>query len=457
MSVKTATTTQFSAEAVRALSELLDEPGWMLDLRLTAWRFFEEIPWPTGTEETWRRTSLRGFRLENYRPFVPDVLTEVEAEADLETIYREHLAELVSAGELVMDEGRAFYHRLDDTLAAKGVIFTDLHTAVREYPELVQRTFAQQVPLDANKFAALHYAFWRGGTFLYVPRNVEVTLPFQTLARLSQPGAGGFYHTIVITEEGASVTLMEDFFGGERGFHAGVVELYPGPNSRLRYTHVQNWEPTLWNFGTQRIRVPRDAEVVHLIASWGSKLSKVWVTLDLVEPGARGQLLGLYFTTDHQHIDHHTMQNHRAANCSSDLLYKGALKDTSRSVYQGYIKVWPGAQKTDAYQANRNLLLDGRARADSIPGLEIEADDVRCTHGATAGQIPEEYLFYLESRGLDRPTAERLIVAGFFQEVLERVDNADVRRKLETTIAERLDVDVADLGLEVDNNTDHNG
>ncbi len=451
MSVKTAATTQFSAEAVRALSEMLDEPGWMLDLRLTAWRFFEEIPWPTGKEETWRRTSLRGFRLERYRPFVPEVLSEVEKEADLEAIYREHLAELHSAGELVMDEGRAFYHRLDEDLAAKGVIFTDLHTAVREYPELVQRTFAQQVPLDANKFAALHYAFWRGGTFLYVPRNVEVTLPFQTLARLSQPGTAGFYHTIVITEEGASVTLMEDFFGGEEGMHAGVVELYPGPNSQLRYTHVQNWDATLWNFGTQRIRVPRDAEVVHLIASWGSKLSKVWVNLDLVEPGGRGQLLGLYFTTDRQHVDHHTMQNHRAPNCSSDLLYKGALKDTSRSVYQGYIKVWPGAQKTDAYQANRNLLLDGRARADSIPGLEIEADDVRCTHGATAGQIPEEYIFYLESRGLDRPTAERLVVAGFFQEVLERVENADVRRKLEATIAERLDVDVADLGLEENN------
>ncbi len=449
MTVREALDLTFSADAVKALSEILDEPGWMLDLRLTAWRFFEEIPWPTGKEETWRRTPLRGFRLENYRPFASEVYAEVDKESALGTIYQEHLAELTSAGELVMDEGQALYHHLSEDLAAKGVIFTDLHTAVREYPELVQRTFAQQVPLDANKFAALHYAFWRGGTFLYVPRNVEVTLPFQTLARLSQGQTAGFYHTIVVTEEGASVTLMEDFFGGKEGMHDGVVELFPGANSRLRYVHVQNWEPTLWNFGTHNIRTQRDAEVLHLIASWGSRVSKVWITLDLNEPGGRGQLLGLYFTRDRQHIDHHTMQHHIAPNCSSDLLYKGALKDNSRTVYQGFIKVWPGAQKTDAYQANRNLLLDGTARADSIPGLEIEADDVRCTHGATAGQIPEEYIFYLESRGLDRSQAERLVVAGFFEEVLERVDNEDVRRKLEATIAERLGVALADLGLDV--------
>ncbi len=448
MSIKEARDLTFSADAVKALSEILDEPAWMLDLRLMAWRFFEEMPWPTGKEETWRRTPLRGFHLEAFKPFDVEALTEVAAESDLAVIYQEHLAELASAGELVMDEGQAFYHRVADDLAAKGVIFTDLHTAVREYPELVQRTFSKQVAIDANKFSALHYAFWRGGTFLYVPRNVEVALPFQTLARLSKPGTAGFYHTIVVTEENASVTLLEDFFGGENGMHDGVVELFPGANSRLRYAHVQDWDRTLWNFGTQHIRTARDAEVVHLISSWGSKLSKVWITLDLAEPGGRGQLLGVYFTTGKQHVDHHTMQNHIAPACSSDLLYKGALKDESRSVYQGYIKVWPGAQKTDAYQANRNLLLSGKARADSIPGLEIEADDVRCTHGATAGQIPDEYIFYLESRGLDRTQAERLIVAGFFEEVLERVENEDVQRKLESTIAERLGVPLADLGLE---------
>ncbi len=438
----------FTPEAVQALSEILDEPTWMLDIRLNAWRAFVDMPWPTGKEETWRRTPLRGFDMNAYRPFVVDTDREVDREADLARVYRDHLAELTSAGELVMVDGHALYHHLDEELAEQGVIFTDLHTAVQEHPDLVKKAFAQNVPIDANKFAALHYAFWHGGTFIYVPRNVQVTLPLQTVARLNTPGLAGFYHTLVMVEEGASVTVMEDFFGGEQGMHSGVVELFPGANSDLNYVHVQNWDLSLWNFSTQRIVMQRDARTTHLIASWGSRLSKTWVTLDMVEPGAQGQLLGLYFTTDHQHIDHHTMQHHIAPRCSSDLLYKGALQDTSRSVYQGYIKVWPGAQKTDAYQANRNLLLDGGARADSIPGLEIEADDVRCTHGATAGQIPEEYIFYLQSRGLDRKQAERLVVSGFFEEVLDRIHNADVQRKLEWTIAERLGVDLADLGLE---------
>jgi len=448
--VKSARTvdTTFSEDAVKALSEMLDEPGWMLDLRLNAWHTFQSMPWPTGKEETWRRTPLRGFHLDAYHPFVLDERAEVDHEADLARIYRDHLAELTSAGELVMVDGQALYHHLQEDLTAQGVIYTDLHTAVRDYPDLVKSTFAQNVAMDANKFAALHYAFWHGGTFIYVPRNVHVPLPLQTIARLTTPGLAGFYHTIVVVEEGGAVTVMEDFFGGEQGMHAGVVELYPGPNSDLNYVHVQNWDLSVWNFSTQRIITKRDARVTHLIASWGSRLSKTWITLDMVEPGAQGQLLGLYFTTDSQHIDHHTMQHHIAPRCSSDLLYKGALQDTSRSVYQGYIKVWPGAQKTDAYQANRNLLLDGRARADSIPGLEIEADDVRCTHGATAGQIPEEYLFYLQSRGLNRQQAERLVVSGFFQEVLDRIHNADVQRKLEWTIAERLGVELADLGVE---------
>jgi len=448
VSVKDVVLDTFSAEAVGALSEMLDEPGWMRERRLLAWRFFEEIPWPSRKEETWRRTRLRGFTLDAYRPFAPEPPLHVPCREELGPLYQERLAQLTSAGELVMDQGVALYHHLAQDLQAQGVVFVDMHTAVREYPDLVQPSFGNVVPLDANKFAALHYAFWRGGTFVYVPRNVQVTLPLQALAGLSQPQAAGFYHTMVIADDGASVTVVEDYFGGDRGLHSGVVELIPGANSRLNYVHVQDWALTMWNFGTHRIATGRDAEVSHLIASWGSRLSKVWVTLDLDQPGANGQLLGVYFTTDRQHVDHHTMQNHRAPGSTSDLLYKGALKDHSRSVYQGYIKVWPGAQKTNAYQANRNLILDGHARADSIPGLEIEADDVRCTHGATAGPIPEAYVFYLQARGIDRQHAERLIVSGFLDEVIRRVDNEDVRQKLEATVARRLGVELTDLGLD---------
>ncbi len=186
------------------------------------------------------------------------------------------------------------------------------------------------------------------------------------------------------------------------------------------------------------MKLGRDSLLRYFIGSWGSRLTKAWLNMDLDGQGSHGELLGLYFPGGRQHLDHHTNQLHRAPNATSDLLYKGALKDRARSVYQGYIKVYPDAQKTNAYQANRNLMLSKTARADSIPGLEIEADDVRCTHGATAGQVPAEYIFYLMSRGIDRTNAERMIVQGFFEEVLNRIPVPGVRNKLETEIARKL-------------------
>ena len=185
-----------------------------------------------------------------------------------------------------------------------------------------------------------------------------------------------------------------------------VVELLPGANSQVHYLHLQNLAVTTWNFSTQRMLLTRDSLLRYFIGSWGSKLSKNWINMELNGPGSHGELLGLYFPGGRQHLDHHTNQLHKAPSATSDLLFKGALKDRARSVYQGFVKVYPQAQKTNAYQANRNLMLSKLARADSIPGLEIEADDVRCTHGATAGQIPDEYVFYLMARG-HRPRQRR--------------------------------------------------
>ena len=216
-----------------------------------------------------------------------------------------------------------------------------------------------------------------------------------------------------------------------------VIELLSGANSQLHYLHLQNLADSAWNFTTQRMKLGRDSLLRHFMGSWGSRLSKAWLNMDLDGQGSHGELLGLYFPGGHQHLDHHTNQLHKAPNATSDLLYKGALKDRSRSVYQGYIKVYPNAQKTNAYQANRNLMLSKTARADSVP-VSIEADDVRCTHGATAGQVPAEYVFYLMSRGVDRTNAERMIVQGFFEEVLNRIPVAGVRNKLETEIARKL-------------------
>ncbi len=405
----------------------------MLDLRRRAWRFYEEMPWPTGNEETWRRTKLTGFKLEDYT-----ALTGDDAPADLPADVATALAEVTSVGSLGIVDGATVRAELDPSLAARGVIFCDLGTAVRQHPGLVQAYFNSVVAVDENKFGALNSALWTSGTFVYVPRNVIVDKPLQAVIRQSAGKLAGYHHTIVVADEGAAVTLAEDFLGAAGGLNNSVVELIGGPNSQLHYLHLQNLADTAWNFSTQRMRLDRDATLRHFIGSWGSRLSKNWINMELDGAGANGELLGLYFPGGRQHLDHHTNQLHKSPHATSDLLYKGALKDRARSVYQGYVKVYPHAQKTNAYQANRNLMLSKQARADSIPGLEIEADDVRCTHGATAGQIPDEYTFYLMARGIDRTNAERMIIQGFFEEVLNRIPVEGVRNKLEAEIARKL-------------------
>lgn len=433
MTTQTKVIENISQASVEALSFVRQEPDWMLDLRLKAWRFFQEMPWPTGAEETWRRTKLTGFKMEDYTPLVgagaigrlPDDVTK-------------SLAEVESSGELAFVDGARAHYRLNPQLATQGVVFTDLGTAVREHADLVQRVFGAVVSEGENKFSALHYALWNSGTFVYVPRNVVVEQPLQVVIQQHEGKKAGFHHTVVATEPNAVVTLVEDFIGGENGTIDSVVELLSGASSQLHYLHLQNLADSAWNFTTQRMKLGRDSLLRHFMGSWGGRLSKAWLNMDLDGQGSHGELLGLYFPGGRQHLDHHTNQLHKASNATSDLLYKGALKDRSRSVYQGYIKVYPGAQKTNAYQANRNLMLSKTARADSIPGLEIEADDVRCTHGATAGQVPAEYIFYLMSRGIDRTNAERMIVQGFFEEVLNRIPVAGVRNKLETEIARKL-------------------
>ncbi len=418
---------------VEAVSAAKGEPTWMLDLRRKAWRFYEEMPWPTGNEETWRRTKLTGFNLADYVP-----LTGAEAAAELDAEAARALAEVESDGNLGLQDGAVRRLELDQALLERGVIFCDLDTAVRRYPELVQKYFGTVVAIDENKFSALNFALWNSGTFVYVPRNVVLDKPLQAVVYQSAGKRAGYHHTLVVTEEGAAVALAEDFLGADGGMTDSVVELIAGPNSQLHYLHLQNLGGTAWNFSTQRMFLERDSTLRYFIGSWGSRLSKNWLNMELLGQGSSGELLGLYFPGGRQHLDHHTNQLHKAAHASSDLLFKGALKDRARAVYQGYIKVYPGAQKTNAYQANRNLLLSKQARADSIPGLEIEADDVRCTHGATAGQIPEEYIFYLMARGIDRSNAERMIIQGFFEEVLDRIPVEGVRNKLEAEIARKL-------------------
>lgn len=426
----------FSQETVRRASAVKDEPAWMLDFRLRAWETFESLPWPKPTDEAWRRTRLTGFKLENYTPFATH--SGPVARHELDPVPLNALDEMESSASLVYGDGGLIHSQRNDDLDARGVIFTDLQTAVRRHPDLARRHFmTEAVTPDANKFAALHAALWDTGSFIYVPRNTKVALPLQAILNQGD-GAGGYHHTLLVAEEGAEVTVVDDLLGAENAFQTSVVELILKDNAKVRYMNLQDFNHTAWNFLTGRAVMGKDTDLRWIQVSWGSRLTKAFLDLELQGEGGHGELLGLYFATRRQHIDHQTLQLHRVPNCFSDLLFNGALKHRARSVYMGNIKVLPGAQKTDAFQRNGNLILDGSARSDSIPGLEIEADDVRCTHAATAAQVEDEYVFYLMARGLTRPQAERMIVQGFFQGVLDRVPVQSVVHKLEKVISRKI-------------------
>jgi Fe-S cluster assembly protein SufD len=254
-------------------------------------------------------------------------------------------------------------------------------------------------------------------------------------------GHSDFSRVVVILEEGAEATLLTELQSeGEdaAGLHCGTIEISLAPSARLRFVSLQNWGAGVWHFAHHQAIIGRDASLQWTSGALGSRLSKVNQHVILSGEGAESQVNGVMFTRDKQHLSYHTLQHHKAAHCRSDFLYKAALQDQSRTVWRGMIKVDPGAQKTDGYQRNDNLLLSSRARADSIPGLEIEADDVRCTHGSTSGRVDEELIFYAQSRGFTRQEAVRMIVTGFFQQVFDRITIDSVREAMGLAISRRV-------------------
>jgi Fe-S cluster assembly protein SufD len=424
---------KFTREAVLELSSLLHEPAWMREFRLAAFDLYQSLPVPTMGDEAWRRTDIRPLKLDEIGP-------SLNGAGLLPT--REILPSLDEAvsGTLVEVDGVAVHNDTEQSLRASGVILTDMHTAVGEYGELVRDHFMTDIvkPSD-GKFAALHAAFWRGGTFLYVPTGVTVDAPLHSIVW----GTAGksFSHILAIMAPGASATLVTEFAsrtGNGQALHNGAIELLVQDGARLRFVTVQNWGRDVWQLTHERALVGRDAELDWVVGSFGSRLTKSFQTAELDGRGASVRMSGLFLADGNQHLDHDTQQNHNQPDTTSDLLYKGALKGKGRSVWQGMIKVLPGAQRTNGYQANRNLILEKTARADSIPGLEIEADDVRCTHGATVGQLDPEEIFYLMSRGLPRVEAERLVVSGFFAPLMDRIPLESLRERLATAIEERV-------------------
>lgn len=400
---------------------------WLAERRESAAESARALPMPTLRDENWRFTNLRGIDFAGYT--VPETVPEPQA-ADTILTGGE-------AGRIVQHDATTILAELDPAVAAQGVVFSSLEQAVEEHPDLVEAHLGRIVG-TTERFAAENAALWKGGALLYVPRNVKVELPLHVTFSISTPQAAQYWRLLVITDEGSSCTLIEEHTDSAPGYANGVSELVVGAASKIEYVVVQNRDVESLHFAYHRAEIERDAELDWVACSIGGKTGKTRMESRLVGPGSTAKLTGTYVIGGHQHLDLDTTQEHDAPSASSDLAFKGVLVGESRAVWRGIIKVAKGAQRTDAYQENRNLLLSERAHADSIPGLQILANDVRCTHGATIGRVDQELLYYLMARGLNRPEATRLIVQGFFAEVLERISSEPVREAVAAVLEARL-------------------
>jgi Fe-S cluster assembly protein SufD len=443
---ETATTSGFTRQALDDIARRDDGAGGQL--RTTAFDQFETMPMPSPETEEWRYTDLRDLDLTAFVPFA-----EERAASNLDEVQPEILAAAGTVGERA---GLAIQHNstvvtahLDPSVTARGVMFTSLDEALRRHDHLLQGRLQKAVAADRSRFTALHAAFRTGGTFVYVPRDVRVELPLQTLTYADRDHLALFPHTVIALGEGAELTFIDRYVSPdvEHILSDAAVELYLGTGSKLRYVSLQDWGRGVTHLSVQRAVIGRDAELRSLVVAFGGSLSRTEVESVLEGDGGSSEMLGLYFADADQHFDFRSIQDHVGSRTGSDLLYKGALKGRSRAIYSGTVVIEKDAHKCDAYQTNRNILLSETAKANSIPNLEILTNDpVRCGHAASVGPVDEDTLFYIQSRGIPYEEAERLVVFGFFHEVLDKVSLPEVREALESAIADELEKDDGEDG-----------
>ncbi len=437
----------FSFSDVESISAELNEPAWLKAKRKTAWTIFEETPMPTTSDEAWRRTDLKKIKWEKFNLAGPAAFCRgqgrVENLAKLPADVRRAVEEdRPAAGRIVVANDRLVYRELDPELAEQGVVLTDLSTAVVEHPDIVQKYLGTEaVPPAHSKFAALNSALWQAGIFLYIPREVEVEHPFQAAVILEGDGSAIFPRTLVVGERFANATyIQENISHGAHGqaLNMGVTEVYAESGAQLRHVDVQRWGEDVYNFNVNRSIGQNDSIVIWETGQLGGRLTKTLYDSILPGNGAMMEFNGIYFMQGKQHLDVDSLMHHIGVATGGDLLLHGAVKDKSRSVFTGLIKIEKTGQQTNSYLKNENLILNKGARADSMPSLEIDANDVRASHGATIGQIDEEYIFYLMSRGISRNTAVRMVVEGFFYKVFERMYNKRVREKLFNVVTAKI-------------------
>ncbi|MDZ4848190.1 MAG: Fe-S cluster assembly protein SufD [Pirellulaceae bacterium] len=410
-----------------------NEPDWLTQRRRKSWAAFESTAWPDRKTEEWMRSDLRGFHLDQY--MMPGL-----GESSEDTCPQWLVDDVITCGQLGTIDGRIVLEQLSTEVSGQGVYFGSLEKACQSHGKLVEQHLFSVVDPNADRFAMLHAATWSSGCFLHVPKGVSVEQPFHIHSGMSDGGTD-VSHVLLVLEENTSATVLYESSSttpNADGFHCGGLEIVLKQGASLRLVILQEWGDRVWHFAHQHAKVGRDATIQWTLAAMGARFVQVAQQVSLVGEGARSQVNGTMFTRDKQQMTFNTLQFHEAPNCKSDFLYKAALQDRSRTVWRGMIKVAPGADKTDGYQRNDNLILSDHARADSIPGLEIKADDVRCTHGSTSGRVDDELIFYAQSRGFTRQEAVRMIVTGFFQQIFDRITIESVRKALGSAIARQV-------------------
>jgi Fe-S cluster assembly protein SufD len=389
------------------LDQLQGEPGWLGDVRRKAFASFEQLPAPSKTDEEWRRTDVSRLDVSRYEKL-------------------EHL----DGQKLVLPEA-----------LPAGVILKPLRQAAMEHPDLVEPRLFTLVHADRDRFTALHAAFFTGGTFLYVPDGVVVDKPIIGQHFSHEAETSVLPHTLIVAGKGARFDYLDEYIAendDESGYRSGSAEIFLGEGATVGYVAVQKWGRNVWHFADQRSELGKDATLRLFNVTLGGRFSKTRVEASLAGEGADAELKAIYLASGEQFFDFHTLQDHQVGNTRSDLLFKGALQDVSRTVYAGLIRIEKHAARSDAYQANRNLVLSDKAKATSIPMLEIDNNDVRCTHGATVGPVDPEHLFYLRSRGIPEKTAKRMLIQGFFGDVLDRIPFEHARKLVEAELEARI-------------------
>ncbi len=417
------------------------ETTWLAERRAAGKTQFETLPAPSVKDERWRFARVTTLSIDGFAPVATPSAETLATLAERSNLVSERAGQLVFA-----DDAQAQFEGISEELAAQGVIYLPVAEAIAKHPELMEKYFLQEsTELGSEKFFGLHASLVKAGSVLFIPKGVEVEQPFVNYYWTSGTRAAVFPHTLVIAEDNAKASVVDIFFSENEANEAlsiAVSNIHAGSGANIFRKVVQDWNEATTSFQLDTTVAGRDANVKNLAVNIGAERARFENQVRIEGAGAHVKMYSLSVAEETQEFDQRTFQTHNAPNAVSDLLYKNALLDKSRTIFSGLIKVAEGAQQTDAYQTNRNLLLDPTAEANALPGLEILANDVKCSHGATTGNVDEDELFYMMSRGIPKRVAMQLMVFGFFEEVIEKVESEELADNLRNLIRNKFEAKI---------------